>query len=125
MATINYTFPLKRSDQGAFALNDSTIEAVSDDLRILLLSNHGERPIHIDFGANLRSLVFDQSVGITEKAEDLILSAIEKWMPFVRILNITVEDSSSSTTVREHELKISLRFEVGQIEGALIQHIRN
>ncbi len=125
MAFINYKFPLRNGEQGAFALNTSTIDAVVDDLKILLISNHGERPIHGDFGANLRSILFEQESGVIQKAEDLVLSAIEKWMPFVRVLSIEVDNEKTKTSVKPHELLISLRFEVGQIEGALTQRIRN
>lgn len=122
---INYQFPFRRGFQGAFGLNLSTIEAVKDDLKILLISNHGERPVHGDFGANLRSIIFEPAPGVLQKAEDLVLAAIEKWMPFVRVLDITVSDSTTDNSVKENQLKIDLRFEVGQIEGALTQRIRN
>lgn len=125
MAGINYSFPFKRSSQGGFVLNESTLDAVIDDLKILLISNHGERPVHGDFGANLRSVLFDQSSGVIQKAEDLIITAIEKWMPFVRVLDITVDDENTNVSVRPNELKIILKFEVGQIEGVLEQRIRN
>jgi len=54
-----------------------------------------------------------------------VLTAIEKWMPFVNVLAIDVTDSTTNTTLRNNELNIKIRFEVGQIEGALEQRIRN
>jgi phage baseplate assembly protein W len=122
---INLTFPLRPGSAGAFATNDSTIDAVVDDLKLLLLSNHGERPIHGDFGANLRSIVFDPGPGVLQRAEDLVLSAIEKWMPFVQVNTIEVSDSTTDTTLQSNELRIKLNFTVGQIEGSLNQRIRN
>ena len=62
--SINLQFPLRRSSKGAFATNDSTINAVVDDLKLLLLTNHGERPVHGDFGANLRSIIFEPGTGV-------------------------------------------------------------
>ena len=58
--SINVMFPMKKSSSGAFQTNITTFDAVRDDLKILLLTNHGERPIHYDFGANLRSAIFEQ-----------------------------------------------------------------
>ena len=123
--SINFQFPFRRGVAGGFATNNATIEAVRDDLRILLLSNHGERPIHGDFGANLRVLLFEPGPGVATRAEDLILAAIEKWMPFVRVLEIEVRDESDDNTLRPNEIRIQLKFEVGQIEGVLDQRIRN
>jgi phage baseplate assembly protein W len=58
--SINLKFPLRRSSAGAFETNVTTIAAVTDDLKILILTNFGERPMQYDFGANLRSVVFEQ-----------------------------------------------------------------
>ena len=123
--SINLRFPLRPGSAGAFATNASTIDAVVDDLRILLLSNHGERPIHGDFGANLRSIIFEPGPAVLQKAEDLVLSAIEKWMPFVQVTNIVVGDSTTDATLPPNQLSIKLNFTVGQIEGSLNQRIRN
>jgi len=125
VSSINIKFPLKRSSQGAFATNDTTIDAVSDDLRILLLSNYGERPIHYDFGANLRSLAFEQGSGLIGKAENLIVTAIEKWMPFVQLTDLIVEDESTNVTLKPNEISIHLEFKVGELIGKLRQSVRN
>ncbi len=125
MSSINLTFPLRPGEAGAFETNKSTIDAVVDDLKLLLLSNHGERPIHGDFGANLRTIIFEPGPNVLQKAEDLVLSAIEKWMPFIQVTNIVVSDSTNNTTLQPNELNIKLNFTVGQIEGSLNQRIRN
>lgn len=122
--SINLTFPLKRSSKGPFATNDDTLSAVKDDIRILLLTNHGERPIHSDFGANLRSILFEPDSSVTQKAEDLILAAIEKWLPFVNVIDINVTASSNNRNLQSNELNIELEFEIGQIRGALKQRVR-
>jgi len=119
--SINVQFPLRKGKKGAFETNDTTIDAVTDDLRVLLLTNYGERPIHYDFGCNLRGIVFEQGAGI----EDLITAAIEKWMPFVSLVEVRVDDSTTDQSVRDHELMVHLRFRVGQVEGSLKQKIRN
>lgn len=122
---INLSFPLRKSSKGAFETNQSTLDAIRDDLRILLLTNHGERPIHYDFGANLRRLIFEQSPGVLQQAEDLISAAVEKWMPFVKLVEIKVENDTVNPGLRPNELKINLKFSVGQLEGSLEQRIRN
>jgi phage baseplate assembly protein W len=121
---INLRFPLRRSAKGAFETNNSTIEAVTDDLRILILTNNGERPIHFDFGANLRNIVFEQGSDVRQKIEDSIISAVEKWMPFVTLNNVTVNDSSTDSTLRANEARVKIEFSVNQIQGVLTQQIK-
>lgn len=123
--SINYAFPLRRGSRGAFKTNDLTVDAVVDDLKVLMLTNHGERPIHGDYGANLRSIVFDPSTSVLQTAEDLVLSAVEKWMPFVEVTEIAVTNSDVDANLGPYDLHIKLNFTVGQIEGSLDQKIRN
>lgn len=125
MANINLKFPLRRSSKGAFDTNQSTIDAVADDLRILILTNYGERPIHYDFGANLRRILFEQEGGdIRQQVKDSIISATEKWMPFVSIIDILVDDSTTNSTLKSNEINVKINFGVGQLQGTLQQSIK-
>lgn len=90
----------------------------------MILSNYGERPIHYDFGANLRRLIFDQGPDLPQKIKDSITAAVNKWMPFVNITNINVADNSTNPTLQNNEVRITINFEVGQLEGVLDQNIR-
>jgi phage baseplate assembly protein W len=121
--SINLKFPLQRSPTGAFETNNTTINAVRDDLKILILTNFGERPIQYDFGANLRSVVFEQGSGLVEKAKDLITIAVNKWMPFVVLDNIQVLSSEEDTTILPNQVRIIIEFSVGQITGVLDESI--
>lgn len=90
----------------------------------MILSNYGERPIHYDFGANLRRLIFEQGPDLPQKIKDAITRAVNKWMPFVNIKGIDVADNSTNPTLQNNEVRITIRFEVGQLEGVLDQNIR-
>ena len=121
MATpINIQFPLKRSSNGAFETNSTTVNAVADDLKILILTNHGERPIHKDYGANLRSVLFEpQDSSIKQKIADLIFVAVEKWMPFVFIGELDVVLSSEDLSLNSNEVRVKIKFSVLQERGQL------
>lgn len=122
--SINIKYPLQKSNAGGFATNRTTIEAITDDLRILILSNYGERPIHYDFGANLRKIVFEQGRDLPQKINNAIRAAVNKWMPFVNILSIDVLDSSTNSTLQDNEVRIRITFAAGQLQGVLEQNIR-
>jgi len=118
MATpINIKFPLAHSPKGAFATNDTTHLAVLDDLKILLLTNYGERPIHWDFGANIRPLLFElKGPDLFQAVQDAVLTAVEKWMPFVNVVNLDVADESTDPTLGPNQIQVRLEFTVGKIE---------
>ena len=114
---INFQWPVRHGSKGAFETNENTFDAIQDDLKILILTNFGERPIHFDFGANLRPLIFElQGSDLRQAISDTIIAAIEKWMPFVNVVNLTVDDETTSTTLRPNEVHISLEFSVGNID---------
>jgi phage baseplate assembly protein W len=122
--SINLKFPLKKSSKGAFDTNTATIDAVADDLRILIITNHGERPIHYDFGANLRSVIFEQGTDVRQRVKDSIYAAVEKWMPFVNLVDVEVDDNATDQTLMLNEVKVKIEFTVNQLKGVLTQRIK-
>ena len=119
---LNIKFPLKKSTAGAFQTNSVTVDAVADDIRILLLTNFGERPMNYTFGANLRSLLFEPDRDIEQKITDRITAALEKWMPFVTIRNLQVFTNETDASVPYNAVKIKIDFFVGQtdLDGSVV-----
>ena len=71
-----------------------------DNFKNLLLTNHGERLMISDFGANLKPLTFElQSEGGITAALGRVKTATEKFMPFINLLTfepIKLENQDSS-----------------------------
>jgi len=63
-------------------------EQLADNLRNLVLSNHGERLGMYDFGANLRPLLTEWSnkEDFDKEAMRRISSAVSKYMSFVNLI---------------------------------------
>jgi len=84
--------PLQISDsKGIFSMHTDVGKLISDNLRNLIQTNHGERLGFYDFGANLRPLLFNLG---SEDADTVAISriskAIAKYMPFVSPENFQV-----------------------------------
>lgn len=76
---------------GLFTMHTDISKQISDNLRNLIMTNHGERLGFYDFGANLRPLVFE--LGQEEAdilAVERIKAAVSKYMPFVSLSNFQV-----------------------------------
>jgi len=71
-----------------FKMNYSLLEQMSDNLRNIILTNHGERLAMYDFGANLRPLLTDYSNkdNFDQEAMRRIKTTVGKFMPFVNLL---------------------------------------
>lgn len=79
--------PLELDGSGfdSFKMHYTVREQVADNLRNLLLTNHGDRVMHFDFGANLLPLVadFSHKDDFDQEAMVRINTAVTKFMPFV------------------------------------------
>jgi len=72
---------------------------IRDNLRNLLVTNHGERLMLGDFGANLLGLAFELTSEDTDiVAAQRISAAVEKYMPYV-----TLEDFEPSIEKSEDD----------------------
>jgi phage baseplate assembly protein W len=79
--------PLRLSNGNSlFDMHDDLANQISDNLRNLLLTNHGERLGQPDFGANLNRILFDlgSEDGDTQAIQQ-ISASVGKYMPFVSL----------------------------------------
>ena len=51
--SINFKFPLKSANRGFFQGNKTTIGAIREDIKILLMTVKGERVMHKNMGTNI------------------------------------------------------------------------
>lgn len=91
------SFPFRIGNDGKMKTVSTLDEHVHDELIQIILTNQGERPFLVDFGAGVRRLVFepvDETAGAIAKAT--ITQAIERWLGHrlvLESLNVAVEDS--------------------------------
>ena len=71
---------------GLFRMHTDYAAQVADNLRNLIMTNHGERLGHYDFGANLLPLVFELGTDTMDsEAIRRIKTACSKYMPYVNL----------------------------------------
>ena len=79
------------ASEGLFEMHTDVSKMVSDNLRNLILTNHGERLGFYDFGANLRPLVFNLGSEDGDlEAINRIKSAVRKYMTYVALQDFQV-----------------------------------
>ena len=102
---IGLTLPLAQttSSLGYLAFSTREIEAARYDLKSLLLTNWGERPMHYYLGCNLNEYIFqpqtDQTAG---QIKSRIIAQVSNWLPYVNIDNVEVgwDEASHGFTVQ-------------------------
>jgi phage baseplate assembly protein W len=85
---IGIVTPLQLGDAGSGLLTMHYLlsDQITDNLRNLVMTNHGERVGVYDFGANLRPLTLELAQPVwEEEAMTRIKTAVAKYMPFVEL----------------------------------------
>lgn len=77
---------LSETSRSFLEMHDNFPDQLHDNLLNLILTNHGERLAHPDFGANLFELTFEmQNEGAQAEAMARISNAVRKYMPYVSL----------------------------------------
>ena len=87
-----------KSSDGLFKTHVDISRQLADNLRNLILTNFGERLGRADYGANLRSLLFNlgNSDDFVEQAREKIDAATKKFIPQIAIISVERADQFSS-----------------------------
>ena len=92
--SVGMEFPLGRSTggDGYFTSTKTTIDAVKNNIKLLLQTHRGERVFQPNLGMNLRSLIFEPlTEDITIQVENNIVDVFSRWLPFVELRKIKVD----------------------------------
>ena len=93
--SVGLDFPISRQagDQmGYFATTKTTMDAIKNDIRLLLMTQRGERLFQPFLGMNIRKFLFEQITDDTAiEIENDIVDTFQTWLPFVELRDINVD----------------------------------
>lgn len=93
---VGIDMPYVRGNDGYFKQTYSDIVRVHNNLKMLLMTAKGERPLMPTYGSDLRFLLFNPGDEQYDNLfEDAVIEATEKWMPEISILNTVVSRDDS------------------------------
>jgi phage baseplate assembly protein W len=77
--------------EGLFQMNLTIADEIRDNLRNLLLTNHGERLTRFTYGANLQPLCTEyvSKKAFEEEAAIRIKTAVDEWLQFIELEDLT------------------------------------
>jgi len=117
--SVGLSMPLGRqpgNGDGYFTSTKTTIDAVKEDIKMLLLTQQGERLFQPLLGMNIRRFLFEQ---ITENTvieiENDIVSTFSRWLPFVQLNDINIDISEQD----KNRIKIDVNFNIANAPNDL------
>lgn len=76
---------------GPYSMNKTALETIKQDLKMLLLTNQGEKMMDPNYGVGLRSLLFSLNTQETEaELAQRVADQVSRYMSFVIIKDIIV-----------------------------------
>lgn len=114
--SVGIEFPFgKTTGDGYFKSTKTTIDAVKNNIRLLLQTQRGERVFQPNLGMNLRSLIFEPlNEDITIQIENNIVDVFGKWLPFVDLRGIEVVRNDNL-----NQVNINIKFSVRRAPNSL------
>ena len=86
---VGLSFPLRSDNNNDFALTKNSLQQARHNLRNLLLTQVGERVGQLEFGSNLRALIFEpDDKNLPIKIEEEVRRATSRWLPYINIQNV-------------------------------------
>lgn len=104
---IGLSLPIRMGNNGFFESNYETRKQIQDNLKNLLLTQKGERLGNVDFGCNLKKVLFEPLVQDTLESyiQKDIEEAVSIWIPY-----ITIEAIEYNQIEDEHKLELHLHY---------------
>ena len=114
--SINFKWPLNAHLRGFFDGNADTISAVRENIKILLLTNKGERVMHANLGtgifASSQTQLFEPTTS-DEAFEGIRLEieiAIKNYLPYVKIINISIITQEQEPVLGDNKIRVSMGY---------------
>ena len=115
--SVGIDFPFGRvpNGDGYFKTTKTTIDAIKNNIKLLLQTNQGERLFQPNLGMNLRNLLFEpMTEDLTIQIENNIVDVFERWLPFVELRNIDIENKNELS-----QTKINIEFNIRRATNSL------
>ena len=122
---INLKFPLRAYRKGFFEMNNTTRDAIREDIKILLLTKKGERVVNSTIGTNIPILagqLFEPAI-----KEDLepqitleVRRALERWMQYVTLESLqvfTAADVPRGIALQQTQILVVMEYLVNNAEA--------
>ena len=116
---IDLPFHKSEGSEGYFASTSTTIDAVKNNVRLLLSTEKGERIFQPNLGVGLKRFLFEQITNETTLAiQDEIIESFNFWLPFVKIKDIQVKFSEADG-IEPNQIYINVIFNLSKDSNTL------
>jgi phage baseplate assembly protein W len=97
---IGVTLPVRLGQTGMFGQSLTVIDQVRSNFKNLILTKKGERVAQPQLGCDLWKVTFEPITEETKETARLaVVDAIDRWMPFLELINFQITENTASNTL--------------------------
>jgi phage baseplate assembly protein W len=102
---------------GFYSLNKDLRDVVKQNVKMLVLTNPGERVMDTNFGVGVKKLLFENKTA-EEKGRliGVIRQKIKQYLPFITITNISIADSSVNPLINENAIHLKIEYVIPSLK---------
>ena len=118
--SVGIDFPFARvpNQDGYFKTTKSTIDAIKNNIKLLLQTEQGERVFQPNLGMGLKRFIFEQiTEDTTIEIENNIVDVFETWLPFVDLRDIQINIDSENQA--NNKISINITFSINKAPNSL------
>jgi phage baseplate assembly protein W len=112
---IGITLPIQIGNT-AFNQSFITADQVKSNIKNLLLTKRFERLMQPEFGSGIQELLFNMNDEMfADNLENTIVDTLSKWLPYVNVETINIEQSNEFKDNNKVEVSVSFRVSDTQV----------
>ena len=112
---IGITLPIQIGNT-AFNQSFITADQIKSNIKNLLLTKRFERLMQPEFGSGIQELLFNMNDELfADNLENTIVDTLSKWLPFVNVDTINIQQPNDYKDTNKVEVSVSFRISDTQI----------
>mgnify|MGYP001305928400 CR=1 FL=1 len=110
---------------GAYNLITDYKSLAKQNLKMLVLTNPGERMMDVNFGVGLRRYLFEQNEPSTySKIDQRIREQVGSYLPFIQINAIEFRVPEDNRDLYPHTIDVSIKFKIVPLQTNSVLNIQ-
>ena len=115
---VGILLPMSNSGQGYFAPTKTTREAAFTNLKNLIMTMKGERPMQPEVGCEIHKCIFDPiGEDINIRIDGAIRDAIDEWLPYIVVEDVIVNTTNADKD--NNRIRITLKYSISLMAHSL------
>ena len=115
---VGILLPMSNSNFGYFAPTKTTREAAFTNLKNLIMTMKGERPMQPEFGCDIHMAIFDPiGEDLNVRIDGAIRDAIADWLPYIVVEDVVVNITNADKD--NNRIRVTLKYSISLMAHSL------